>query len=167
MKYLRYHHRVLFKKEFSAAPFCYPIKWKNRCPDGVLSIEEKIDNPIDPTPILAFHSDDIVQCPMSFALSAGTKVTIEGNRVVHGWVTTEFNVGQGVTKGSQVGLSLCARARQFSGFVLVVGRIASKETFLPLHAIILQNKEEIVIPLLLDPIPTPGLFLLLLSFLCS
>jgi len=47
-----------------------------------------------------------------------------------------------------------ARARQFSSFVLVVGTMTSHNCMQPKEAIILRNKDEINIPLLLNKIPT-------------
>lgn len=58
--------------------------------------------------------------------------------------------------GSQ--LALTARARQFSSFILLVGTIAGAELFEPKHATIIQNKDDLKIPLILDTIPTPKEF---------
>jgi hypothetical protein len=55
-------------------------------------------------------------------------------------------------------LSLCARARQFSSFMLLVGKLGSADTFEPAHAIILQNKDELKIPLMLEQLPTAAEF---------
>merc|ERR1712000_585899 len=40
-----------------------------------------------------------------------------------------------------------ARARQFSMFVLMLGKLAAGDEFQPSHAILVQNKDEILIPL--------------------
>merc|ERR1711970_1614123 len=55
-------------------------------------------------------------------------------------------------------LSLVSRARQFSSFIVLVGRIASAKTFDPKYAAIIQNKDELKIPLELSTIPTPKEF---------
>jgi len=55
-------------------------------------------------------------------------------------------------------LTLTARARQFSSFVLLIGTIAAADAFEPRHAIIVCNKDELLIPLLLTPLPTPKEF---------
>ena len=52
-------------------------------------------------------------------------------------------------------LKLVARARQFSSFLLLIGKMGSKDEFLPKHAIILQNKDSLEVPLLLEQLPTP------------
>ncbi len=50
---------------------------------------------------------------------------------------------------------MVARARQFSSFILLVGSIASADVFLPKYAIIIKNKDDLKIPLMLEQIPTP------------
>ena len=55
-------------------------------------------------------------------------------------------------------LNLVARARQFSSFILLVGSIAAADLFMPKFGIIIQNKDELKIPLLLETIPTPKEF---------
>jgi len=55
-------------------------------------------------------------------------------------------------------LNLIARARQFSSFILVVGKIISAEKFDPKCAIIIKDKDELDIPLDMNTIPTPKEF---------
>jgi hypothetical protein len=51
-------------------------------------------------------------------------------------------------------VTLQARARQFSSFILLVGRIASADLFQPTHGLIVKNKDDLNIPLILEQIPT-------------
>jgi hypothetical protein len=51
-----------------------------------------------------------------------------------------------------------SRARQFSSMIVLVGRIASASVFEPKYAAIIQNKDELTIPLELSTIPTPKEF---------
>lgn len=55
-------------------------------------------------------------------------------------------------------LSLIARARQLSSFVLLVGRIPAADVFDPSFAVIVKNKDLLKIPLVLSQIPTPKEF---------
>ena len=55
-------------------------------------------------------------------------------------------------------LFLQARARQFSSFILMVGRITGPNEFDPKHAILIQNKDDLSIPLMLEALPTPKEF---------
>jgi len=55
-------------------------------------------------------------------------------------------------------LKLVSHARQFSSMLVLVGRIASASTFEPKYAAIVQNKDELQIPLDMSTIPTPKEF---------
>ena len=51
-------------------------------------------------------------------------------------------------------LRLAARARQFSSFVILIGKIADAKTFAPESAMIVKDKDDLKIPLMLDALPT-------------
>lgn len=55
-------------------------------------------------------------------------------------------------------LSLSARARQFSSFLVLVGRVSGAGLFDPQFGMIVQNKDEVTIPLDLETIPSAGEF---------
>lgn len=55
-------------------------------------------------------------------------------------------------------LNIVARARQFSVYIVVLGKIASADVFDPKYAFICQNKDEFKIPLLFEHIPPPKAF---------
>lgn len=81
---------------------------------------------------------------MSFPINAATNVQFTGDRFLHAWVAHSFS-------GSSDGQPrLVAKARQFSSFMLIAGKISGPDTFAPEHAIILQNKDELTIPLLVS-----------------
>ncbi len=80
------------------------------------------------------------------------QVTFNGDRFLHGWVSHQFSGQSGAS------LQLVARARQFSSYIVLVGSIGSAELFMPKYGIIVQNKDELLLPLLLETIPTPKEF---------
>lgn len=51
-------------------------------------------------------------------------------------------------------LQLSARAKQFSSFLLLIGNIAAADLFDPKYAFIVRNKDEILVPLSLETIPS-------------
>ncbi len=65
-------------------------------------------------------------------------MALHGDRFLHGWLCSDFADSQYDT------LQLCARARQFSSFVLLVGSIASAEEFVPKFGIIIQVSDAFV-----------------------
>merc|ERR1712029_1010542 len=90
--------------------------------------------------------------PMTFKINAATDVTFNGERYLHAFVANNF-------KGSRLdNLNLSAHARQFSCFMLLLGRIGPGNTFEPKQAILLENKDDLRIPILLETLPTPKEF---------
>jgi hypothetical protein len=53
---------------------------------------------------------------------------------------------------------MVASARQFSSYIVLLGSISSATTFEPKFAVMLQNKDELTIPLLLETIPNAKQF---------
>ncbi|HRH00808.1 MAG TPA: hypothetical protein PLR99_31415, partial [Polyangiaceae bacterium] len=149
--YMEFHQRKLVKPEYRPKPFSYAIRRPEHYPEGVLAIEAERGAAM-PDPISTTVACSEARHPMSFALDASTRVSFLGERFLHAWISHQFS-GQ-----SGLALSLVARARQFSSFILLVGRIASADVFEPRHAIIVQNKDLLKIPLMLEQLPTPKEF---------
>jgi hypothetical protein len=150
--YLNFHNRKLYKPAYQPRAFCYAIRRPDHYPEGTLSIEAQLDDGGVANPISTIVSHAPARAPMYFSINASTKVAFTGDRYLHGYVAHQFDSYSGTE------LSLVARARQFSSFILLVGRIASAELFEPKYGIILQNKDELKIPLMLNTIPTPKEF---------
>ena len=70
-----------------------------------------------------------------------------GDRHLHAAVLHSFGSGDG---RSSLRLDLAARARQFSGFVILMGTVAEKDVFAPTHAAVVQNKDDLLIPLICE-----------------
>lgn len=68
---------------------------------------------------------------------------------MHGAVLHDF----GGEKDGE-GAWIVARARQYSSFMVLLGNIGGAELFLPKHALMVRNKEEVRIPLSLEALPT-------------
>ena len=89
---------------------------------------------------------------MYFPLDASTYVTFGGSRYLHAFL------GQRFSNSSPPQINLNARARQFSSFILLVGRITSASTFQPATGIIIKDKDDLKMPLDMNTIPTPKEF---------
>ncbi len=137
--YMRFHYRKLYLDEYAPQLFCYAVRRPNHYPEGTLSIEES-NGGGTPDPIQTIVCGRPARDLMYFPINAATKVGFGGERYLHAWVSHQFS-GHNTSP-----LSLVARARQFSSFILVVGRIAGASLFEPKHAIIVQNKDELKIP---------------------
>jgi hypothetical protein len=149
--YMEFHHRKLVAPPYRPQPFSYAIRRPDHYPEGVLAIEADRGGAM-PDAISTTVAHSAAQRPMSFALDASTRVSFLGERHLHAWISHQFSGQPGPS------LSLVARARQFSSFLLLVGRIASADMFEPRFGIIVQNKDLVKIPLMLEQIPTPKEF---------
>jgi hypothetical protein len=137
--YMRFHYRKLYLAEYAPQLFCYAVRRPDHSPEGTLSIEESGGSDI-PDPIQTVVCARAAHKLMYLPINAATKVGFGGDRYLHAWVSHQFS------GYSSTSLSLVARARQFSSFILVVGRIGGAALFEPKHAIIIQNKDELKIP---------------------
>jgi len=148
-KFMRYHNENLFNP--SPQRFCYTIRRPEHYPDGILGIEES--NFVDGKEVIESISTHVRQVtsadPIKVPLNAATTISLTGKKQLHGWLNQRF--GDQFTSPS---VRLNARARQFSSFVLVVGTMTNQNQLQPKDAIILRNKDEVHIPLLLNEIPT-------------
>jgi hypothetical protein len=153
-EYMEFHNRRLFQPEYRPRPFSFAVRRPGGAPCGSVSITAAsgggggADLPIK-TMVLRSDGDEVA--PMKFALSASANVEILGERYLHATVLTSFN-------GHIPRLTLEARARQFGSYVLLVGKLAAADTFDPVAAIVIANKDELNIPLMLETVPTPKEF---------
>jgi hypothetical protein len=153
--YMRFHNRKLYRAGFEPRPFCYAIRRPAHYPEGTLSIEAVTHGEVagqNAEPIVSHVRQVAPTWPMKFALNAATNVTFRGERYLHGYISQQFS------GGGAASLSLIARARQFSSFLVLVGTLGGAELFQPKHAILVQNKDELTIPLNLETIPSAGEF---------
>ncbi|CAE7031310.1 sas6 [Symbiodinium natans] len=153
--YMRFHYRRLFRPAFQPRQFCFAVRRsEHHSPEGTVSIEEDavgLDESSIRSPIVTI-ANCASGCTMTFPLNASTEVSYTGDVYLHGWLSHRFSGASGAA------LYLSARARQFSSMLVLVGRVASATSFDPKFAAILQNKDELTIPLELSMIPTPKEF---------
>ena len=150
-EYMRFHQRKLFKPEYQPKGFCYAVRRPQHYPEGTLSIEAK-DSSAMAQPIDTAVNSSTATHPMFFYINAATKIDFMGDRHLHCAVLHSFSGESGRE------MNLVARARQFSSFILLIGTIQTGGEFKPTYGTIVQNKDELVIPLLLETLPTPKEF---------
>jgi hypothetical protein len=148
--YARHHNRKLFRAGFEPQPFCYSVRRSaQHSPEGHISIEEQQADGSMSEPVFTMVSRAAASAEMRFAINAATTVRFGGERCLHAWLRHTFS---GMASASAF---MSAQARQFSSFVVLVGRISSATTFEPKHGVIVQNKDDLRIPLVLEAIPSP------------
>jgi hypothetical protein len=116
------------------------------------------------------HSESL---PMSFMIGAATQISFTGQTYLHTCLLTSDGMDPTITPNQSVcddeyngdeqqqqqqennnQLRLVANARAFASYIVILGRITSDHTMEVSHGFLLQNKEEIMIPLILETIPT-------------
>mmetsp|Transcript_5754 Transcript_5754/g.6982 ORF Transcript_5754/g.6982 Transcript_5754/m.6982 type:complete len:953 (-) Transcript_5754:92-2950(-) len=151
--YMMFHNqKKLFKSEYQPRPFTFAVRREAQySPEGTVAIHYPEDNEL-------IHTSVRVRAPspaasnMSFPLSASTSVKFHGKHFIHSFLNHQLGY-ETTTR-----LELAARARQFSGFIVVLGKIKSATELDPKQAIIVQNKDDLRIPLVLEQIPSPKAF---------
>lgn len=147
-KFMKYHNDKMLSP--SPVPFCYSIRRPNHYPDGIISIEAaRGDHSALMEPIFT-HVREVPCSSTKIPLNAATTVELTGKTYLHGWLNHQF----GLSFSELPRVRLNARARQFSSFILLVGTMMSDSRMQPKDAIILRNKDELQIPLLLNELPT-------------
>jgi len=89
---------------------------------------------------------------MRIALSAAVEVSFTGDAYLHPIVMHRFSHEPAQS------LSLVARARQFSSFMLLLGRVLSAERFQPTAALVIKDRDDLRVPLVLETVPAPKEF---------
>ena len=152
--FMTQHEAKLYDAHAAPQPLSFAVRRPDHSPEGAVAIEGTVGSR-DDEPIRALGRRVDSAEPYTFALNAATRVTFHGERWLHAYLAHEFG---GDDDGPSEELHLSARARQFSAFILLVGRLGAGRTFEPKSALIVQNKDEVRLPLMLEQLPTPKAF---------
>jgi hypothetical protein len=172
--YMSFHYSKLYQKQYRPIPFSYAVRRSPlHTPEGTLRIEIQTDaarvfvgnevvgrsnggfQPIDTLCRSRSRSSSMsAKSEMSMAIDASTRIRFRGDMHVHGWLAESF----ADSASSVPALRMVATARQFSSYIVLLGSLSSATTFEPKFACLLQNKDELTIPLLLESIPNAKQF---------
>lgn len=119
-EFMIHYNRKLFKPEYRMQPFSFAVRRPEHYPEGGVSIESEDASGV--SPIYTSFSQVEEPAPMKMALNASSTIVLGGQRYVHSWVNHTFGSQQ------EPSINLVARARQFSSFILVVGRLIDRNT---------------------------------------
>jgi hypothetical protein len=148
--YMRFHNRKIFLPQYQPRVFCYAVRRSlDHAPEGVVSIEDHPSDGSIAEPISTLVHSSMSSSLMSFTVNAASTISFGGERHLHTYLFHRFENDSLLSS-----LKLRAEARQFSSYIVLVGRITSATTFDPKYGMIVQNKDEIVIPLELETIPS-------------
>jgi len=153
---MTYHLRKLMKKEYTPKMWSFPVRRPDHHPEGVVSIENTPSNGQMSKPILSMQRQVTAEGqgpPLEVQLNATTCVQLHANRHIHGWIRQRFG-GDEEAQNTRI----IARAQQFSSFVLMIGSMNGPHEFLPREAILIANKDEALLQLLCEELPTAQAF---------
>jgi hypothetical protein len=147
-EFMNFYSAKIFQRDYVPKAFSHAVRRPNHYPEGILSIEEEGPNALPVTTFLRRipgNSSYLINIP----INAAATVAINGDVFLHGYM--QHRTEDSYDSGNKV---LAARSRQFSSFLIIVGKMAGPNLFKPSNAMILQNKDEILIPLLIQPLPS-------------
>jgi hypothetical protein len=148
--YMRFHNRKIFLPQYQPKVFCYAVRRSlDHAPEGVVSIDNHPSDGSIAEPISTLVHSSVSTSLMSFTVNAASTISFGGERHLHTYLFHRFENDSLLST-----LKLRAEARQFSSYIVLVGRITSATTFDPKYGMIVQNKDEVVIPLELETIPS-------------
>jgi hypothetical protein len=183
--YMTFHYRQhLFQAPHAPKPFCHSVRrTPTHSPEGTVSIEFSpgaagapgaggsggvAARPIETMSCARpFCNDDgSGETMMGFSINSSTRVSFSGERHLHAWLRFDFSgddgtkptANSGNAHATTAGASLVCRARQFSSFVVLIGRLSDGATLDPTSAFVVQNRDELSVPLELATLPTPKAF---------
>jgi len=178
--YMTYHNQKLFKRDYHPQQMTHAVRRSSaHSPEGRISIEggaslgsraaggKALEAPVYVVSKSVRFGDSVSNSssgdgavavvdesvgPVSMAIDASTEVTLAGERYVHAHLQHIFS--SKAQPDSHIPLYLTAQARQFSSFIVLIGRVPSATSFDPLFGVIVKNKDELRIPLDVAVIPS-------------
>mmetsp|Transcript_13631 Transcript_13631/g.37675 ORF Transcript_13631/g.37675 Transcript_13631/m.37675 type:complete len:908 (-) Transcript_13631:687-3410(-) len=148
--YMNFHSQEFLAADFAPDPFSIVIRHGDAAPVGSFSIEEFGSEGYEPAQLMRRTISAKGLPPIRIPIDASTSVEVTGDRHLSGWIQYQFG-GSSSSKGNY---RLACHARQFSSFILVIGTITGANSFQPKNAILLQNKDEVLIPLSTEVLPS-------------
>jgi hypothetical protein len=159
-EFVQFNEQKIFNPEFQPQAFCHAVRRAGHFPEGTVQIDGGSGGgSSEGKPIFtSVKKQQDNGLPMSFPINAATSVTFTGERYTHAYTSHVFGCDGRTTGAAANTVNLVAKARQFSSFMLLLGKISAADSFEPEQAIILSNQDELVLPLLLNTLPTPKAF---------
>lgn len=159
-EYTQFYAQKLLHPEVAPSPMAYAVRRSSsHSPEGIFSVDLAFPRgssraAAGSVPLFALSrqilssSSPLSSPVMSFPLDASTRVQFSGDQFVHAYLHHSFS------SMDEAKVTFTASARQFSSFVLMLGKVTSSSTFEPQHALVVRSKDELTVALNLAVIPT-------------
>ena len=156
VEYTNFYAKKLLLPDVAPAPLSHPVRRSaTHSPEGMFTLEQSFPGAQSPVPLFSLSrkissSAETASPVMSFPLDASTHIKFSGDQFVHAFLHQSFSS----PLEDEPKVMFSARARQFSSFVLLLGKMATSDSFEPQHAMIVRSKDELKVALELAVIPT-------------
>jgi hypothetical protein len=163
---IRFQQRQLLRDAFQFTPLSYPVTvaaaGAGSPSEGSFSCETvPTGRPVEGLHVSAPLECCKWQCQLAgqtaatswMAGQAALTIPIVGTQTDHLFLTHAFRDGEATE--SQPPWVICCRAKQFCSFIVLLGRLnRERGDFSVLRAMIVKNKDQVLIPLAVDPLPS-------------
>lgn len=143
--YMLFHNRIHLKAPFLQKAFVFPVRRNGGFYDteGTVSLTSHRHK----DPLFTHCSKLNGKQKWRFSLSSAAEVNVNADIYLHGCIKHQF-------KQQDDSLDLKIRAKQFSNFLVLIGRVNQGCRFDPQHGIIVQNKDVVDVFLELETFPS-------------
>mmetsp|Transcript_18486 Transcript_18486/g.59612 ORF Transcript_18486/g.59612 Transcript_18486/m.59612 type:complete len:777 (+) Transcript_18486:1-2331(+) len=167
----RHERANLFRPEYAPLPFSYLVRRSpTSFPDGKVALvrhskkKKQKDDVVQRNFLLETDAEEEPEEPAKtlrrdlgerswrVSLGAAAECAVRGETFSHAYVSHDF------AEDPPSSLAVKASARQFSSFLLVLGSVLPGSSIEPSHAVVVKNRDELTIPLVLDALPSPKAF---------
>ena len=149
-EYLKFHQKNLFNSKYKMKPFSYLIRRGDYHPEGKVNLNIQFPSGrINDT--VYTHVNHVTNPinPIRIPISAGIEAHIKGERFFHSFLLQQFGEGE-----SRLKVELEFTTNQFSSYILILGKVASKNQIQIGNAFYFRNNDELKVPLSLETIPS-------------
>jgi len=142
----RFHFSKTLQPAYRPPHLCYPVRTGLQDPEGLVTLEwvwaDGERRPVNGLTVASpGHST-------SLPLSSAAQVTLRGPMFLHTVMAQAFG------EADVPALNIGARARPFSSYILLLGRIPAEGEFQCEAALLIRNSDDVTIPMMVETIPS-------------
>ena len=149
-EYMDYHNRKLFKEGYDPSLFVFPVQRPGFYPEGLVSItrqpavssdkqsKSNVEKPIS-QPIYTLHHQQTDTVRFTLPIDGTITAEFSCKPHLHGHIEHCFSGGESGQKSNP--LTIEATSRQFSGYIMLIGRVTEENSFETHLALVVKDKD--------------------------
>ena len=156
-KFMKFYFRKIFKDKYKPKPFMYYIyNNKNSDSEGFIRILKKNEENQNFSDTIDCFVKKYENISITTNLTPSIPISFIGEKFIHCYLEHRFSTCNQSSFVSQ--FKLCACAKNFSQFVLIIGSCLSHNHIKIQHAIIINNLDDLNVLIELESLETPKAF---------